>query len=208
VHTASDGVSESERIPLAFFDSIAKQSGGFSRIVRSVPHRPISTYLQLMEAFSNTLQGETRVQSSRIVHKEILSMSEYTSSTGSFTVESLLGKNVRFGLFVESAEDHLVKSVRFRDNKGTKYGPFYSMSSLYDIINFKVINYPIGGVPPFDEVCYSAVNVIFTLSISFHTAGSHIRNWNMGVGLLSAKSRQSILEVNFRVNSLCQFVLF
>ena len=53
---------------------------------------------------------------------------------------------------MQDAEDHLIKSVTFTDGRGNEYGPFTSMSSLYDIINLKVVNYPVGAAPPFDEV--------------------------------------------------------
>ena len=53
---------------------------------------------------------------------------------------------------MKDAEDHLIKSVTFTDGRGNAYGPFTSMSSLYDIINLKVVNYPVGAAPPFDEV--------------------------------------------------------
>ena len=56
------------------------------------------------------------------------------------------------GIYVEDEEDHLIKSVSFTDSKGFLYGPYTSMSSLYDIINLKTINFPVGQAPPFDDV--------------------------------------------------------
>ena len=36
------------------------------------------------------------------------------------------------------------------------YGPFTKMSSSYDVVNFKTINYEIGKEPPFDAVIHFA----------------------------------------------------
>ena len=63
-----------------------------------------------------------------------------------------LGRDTTFGIYVEDEEDHLIKSVSFTDSKGFLYGPYTSMSSLYDIINLKTINFPVGEAPPFDDV--------------------------------------------------------
>ena len=79
-------------------------------------------------------------------------MNGYSSSKGRFTIDATLGRETNFGIYVDDEEDHLIKSVRFKDAKGTKYGPYTSMSSLYDIINLKTVNFPVGEAPPFDNV--------------------------------------------------------
>ena len=53
---------------------------------------------------------------------------------------------------MEDEEDHLIKSIRFTDSKGKTYGPFLRMSSDYDLVNFKTINFPDGQSPPFNAV--------------------------------------------------------
>ena len=88
-----------------------------------------------------------------MVHEKLVKMSDSGgATTGAFSVDPNLGHNTKFGVYVEDAEDHLIKSVTFTDGRGNEYGPFTSMSSLYDIINLKVVNYPVGAAPPFDEV--------------------------------------------------------
>jgi hypothetical protein len=42
--------------------------------------------------------------------------------------------------------------VTFRSSYGKSYGPYPSMASTFDVVNLKVINFQIGGSPPFDEV--------------------------------------------------------
>ena len=78
----------------------------------------------------------------------------YSSTSASFTIDTTLGRSTSFGIYVEDEEDHLIKSVTFTDSKGFLYGPYTSMSSLYDIINLKTINFPIGEEPPFDDVSF------------------------------------------------------
>lgn len=140
----------SDKPPLAFFDSIAQLSGGLSHIVKEARHRTVKTYVALMDAFSALLRGQELMP--RVIHKDVIQMNGYSSTTGSFTVDPSLGKNTKFGIFVEDEEDHLIKSITFTDSKGFLYGPYTSMSSVYDIINLKAINFPVGGSPPFDEV--------------------------------------------------------
>ena len=87
-----------------------------------------------------------------VVHEELKEMNGYTSSKGSFTIDATLGRETSFGIYVDDEEDHLIKSVLFKDVKGTSYGPYTSMSSLYDIINLKTVNFPMEKAPPFDDV--------------------------------------------------------
>ena len=67
-------------------------------------------------------------------------------------MDSTLGRDTQFGIYVEDEEDHLIKSIRFTDSKGKNYGPFLRMSSDYDLVNFKTINFPDGQSPPFNAV--------------------------------------------------------
>ena len=83
-----------------------------------------------------------------------ISITGYSSTSASFTIDTTLGRSTSFGIYVEDEEDHLIKSVTFTDSKGFLYGPYTSMSSLYDIINLKTINFPVGEQPPFDDVSF------------------------------------------------------
>ena len=38
------------------------------------------------------------------------------------------------------------------DAESNVYGPFPKMSSTYDVVNFKTINFKVGDEPPFDAV--------------------------------------------------------
>ena len=73
-------------------------------------------------------------------------------SSGKFLIDSTLGRDTVYGIYVEDEEDHLIKSIQFTDSHGKNYGPFLRMSSDYDLINFKTINFPAGQAPPFSAV--------------------------------------------------------
>merc|ERR1711892_383311 len=100
-------------------------------------------------AFSQILREES-------VHpaeeKETVHVAEYYSSdkesNGDFIIDETLGRDTVFGIYVEDEEDHLIKSVKFTDSDGTVYGPFTKISSAFDPVNIKTINY-VGKNPPF-----------------------------------------------------------
>jgi hypothetical protein len=60
---------------------------------------------------------------------------------------------------VEDDEEHRIKAVRFMDEAGKAFGPYTKMSSDYDIINYKTINFGPGDQPPFDEVYIVPINM-------------------------------------------------
>ena len=101
-----------------------------------------------------------------VVYEKLIEMNGYSSSKGSFTIDATLGRDTKFGIYVDDEEAHLIKSVTFTNAKAFKYGPYTSMSSLYDIINLKTVNFPVGDAPPFDDV--SKVNIIIWIIISFN----------------------------------------
>ena len=72
---------------------------------------------------------------------------------GNFSIDSTLGRDTQFGILVDDAEVHYIKSVSFTDDKGFNYGPFTSFSSEFNVINLKTINFlQDASSPPFDDV--------------------------------------------------------
>ena len=67
----------------------------------------------------------------------------------------MLGVDTVWGVLVSDDEEHHIKSVTFTDHAGNRYGPFTKMSSMFDDINLKTINFPVGMRPPFDTVRYT-----------------------------------------------------
>ena len=170
---------ETEKLPLAFYDSIAQSSGGSSYVVPKTNFMKL--YVDLMHAFSGLLEYE-RPQLPVTVHEELIDMNGYTSTSGDFKVDTTLGRDTTFGIYVEDEEDHLIKSVTFTDAKGFLYGPYTSMSSLYDIINLKTINFPVGEAPPFDDVSMDSCKL--QLPKFYHFASPPKSNYDFGCFLI------------------------
>ena len=103
-----------------------------------------------------------------LVHKEAF-VGETGVSSGNFLIDSTLGRDTLFGIYVEDEEDHLIKSIRFTDSKGKSYGPFHRMSSDFDLVNFKTINFPAGQSPPFSAV---SINFIHKIWCSYNDCGN------------------------------------
>ena len=76
---------------------------------------------------------------------------EGTTSRGSFVIDETLGRDTMLGVYVEDVEDHLIKTIMLTDSDGNKYGPFTKMSSTFDLVNLKTINY-VGRAPPLEDV--------------------------------------------------------
>ena len=105
---------------------------------------------------------------SLLVHKESF-VGETGVSSGNFLIDSTLGRDTLFGIYVEDEEDHLIKSIRFTDSKGKSYGPFHRMSSDFDLVNFKTINFPAGQSPPFSAV---SINFIYKFLCSYNNCSN------------------------------------
>ena len=128
---------------LRVYDEIAGSSGGLSFLIRKSPH-PMDTYVSILESLLTIIQRDNSISSSDkpfIVHKK----SEFTSSSnlttqGVITLQPWLGRHTSFGVFVPDPEEHLIKSVRFEDERGRVWGPYTKMSTSFDLINYKTPN--------------------------------------------------------------------
>ena len=130
---------------LEFYDTVARISGGHS-ILLPPSVQGVERLHSLNSALSQVLGSEEQVE----VHSRVV----YTSpgvTEGTFTIDESLGRDTVFGILVEDEEDHLVRSVSFTDGRGRAYGPYTKMSSTFDSVNLKTINY-VGQTPPFEDV--------------------------------------------------------
>ncbi len=76
-------------------------------------------------------------------------------TTGSFVIDTTLGRETQFSVVVEESDDYFIKSVTFSDSKGTSYGPYSSLTNDFNVINVKTINFPQDTQsPPFDDVSF------------------------------------------------------
>ena len=140
---------------LPFYDSVSTLMNGKTYIVKNNNHI-IDFYVRLNEAFADILRSDARYPTEipELVHKQEIVGAETmaTSTVGNFLIDSTLGRDTQFGIYVEDEEEHLIKSITFKDSKGKRYGPFTRMSSSFDLVNFKTINFPAGQAPPFNAV--------------------------------------------------------
>ena len=139
---------------LPFYDSVSTLMNGKTYIVKNNNHI-IDFYVRLNEAFADILRSDARYPTEipELVYKQEFVGDKRTSSTvGNFLIDSTLGRDTQFGIYVEDEEEHLIKSITFKDSKGKRYGPFTRMSSSFDLVNFKTINFPAGQAPPFNAV--------------------------------------------------------
>ena len=107
----------------------------------------------MARAFHQILREESvqPADEAETVHVAEYYSSDKEGSEGDFVIDDTLGRDTVFGIYVEDEEDHLIKSVKFQDSDGTVYGPFTKMSSAFDPVNIKTINY-LGKIPPFGNV--------------------------------------------------------
>ena len=111
----------------------------------------LNLLLQLNTALDSLVRQarEERGEAAETIHIAELITSE-GESWGEFTIDPTLGRDTMFSVYVEDEEDHLVESVTFHDNQGVQYGPFTKMSSRFDRVNMKTINF-LGREPPFGD---------------------------------------------------------
>ena len=135
-----------------FYYHISQLSGGRSFHIPAA-HYQLDMLDNLNFAFSQILLDDDLLPTEQpiTVHKADFYNSESNTSSGSFIIDETLGRETMLGVYVEDDEDHLIKSIQLTDMAGNKYGPFTKMSSTFDLVNLKTINY-VGRAPPFGDV--------------------------------------------------------
>ncbi|CAB4064686.1 CLCA3_4 [Lepeophtheirus salmonis] len=140
--------------PSPFYDSLSELSGGKTFVYDL--NVQTSSYFNIMSSLKDIIILDSDSKSRnvpRIIHSSVSKGLEPLES--SFYVDTFVGKETIFGILVNDAENHKVKSVTFWDESGNSYGPYQSLSSEYNVINMKTINFlQIAKKPPFDDVSY------------------------------------------------------
>merc|ERR1711892_1046107 len=156
-----------------FYDDIAHKTGGRSY---QLPYTGYGLDLLhgMARAFHQILREESvqPAEEAEAVHVAEYYSSDKEESDGHFVIDDTLGRDTVFGIYVEDEEDHLIKSVTFTDSDGTVYGPSTKMSSAFDPVNIKTINY-VGEKPPF--VNLNQVKRKWHYSIEWSLTGSKTR---------------------------------
>ena len=134
------------------YDEISTMTEGLSYQLTDTGHS-MDLLFQLNEAFAAILAADsiTPTESPELVHRAEYYSGDDAVSHGQFVIDPLLGRDTLFGIYVKDEEDHLIRSVQFTDSRDNVYGPFTKMSSTFDLVNLKTINY-VGQMPPFGDV--------------------------------------------------------
>ena len=136
----------------AEYRKLADFSGGVSAVVNKFSPT-LSVYSNLVERLREVIAVDSRnaADAAKTIHHRFISSETEDHMNGSFLVDSDLGRATEFGIYVEDDEDHKIKSVTFEGADKKVYGPYTTMSSFYDSVNLKTINFNVGEEPPFDE---------------------------------------------------------
>ena len=130
---------------------MADRSGGLYTSVTTAGQ--LDLYTQIIENLGQVIARDS--QHGHVypvtLHQRHVTSGDGVSTDGTFSIDGDLGRDTEFGIYVEDDEDHQIKSVTFRDSENNIYGPFSSMSSVYDSVNLKTINFNVGETPPFDR---------------------------------------------------------
>jgi hypothetical protein len=146
---------------LSFFDTVAAASGGRSFVYRAKSKADVGAHLysNLIEAFQEIRSVDTDYAADIPVrvHTRVAKRGdgEALKTKGEFSIDTTLGRDSRFGILVNDADDYFIKSVSFYDKKGELYGPYSSLSSDFNVINLKTINFPRDNLArslPLDDV--------------------------------------------------------
>lgn len=122
-------------------------------------------YVDLNEALADVVASDNLypTENAQVIHKQSFLGAGPGQSRGTFAIDSSLGRDTVFGIYVEDEEEHQIKAITFTDANKQSYGPFVRMSSSFDLINFKTINFPRGQAPPFNAVSNYSIMKLFNL---------------------------------------------
>ena len=133
------------------YRDLAQVSGGINAVVNKFSPT-LKVYSNLVERLREVIAIDSgdAANAARTLHHKFISSETEDHMNGTFLVDSDLGRGTEFGIYVEDDEDHKIKSVTFQDSDLKVYGPYTTMSSFYDSVNLKTINFNVGEEPPFD----------------------------------------------------------
>ena len=107
-----------------FYDEITQLIGGQTHVVSHLSTGSTSStgatmldfFVNLNRAFADSLHSDARYPTEipQFVHVKSLTSGSGSLSSGNFLIDSTLGRDTVFGIYVEDEEDHLIKSIQFR----------------------------------------------------------------------------------------------
>ena len=147
---------------LPFYDEISQRSGGKTYLVTQ--DTPVRKYWSLVTAFHDICDASI---GSVTVYSDIHDITRNQSqSTGSFVVDSSLGRDTVFGIIVEDEEDHLIDNVVFENELGEVYGPYSHIATTFDTINLKTISFGLTRHQPFGDTQH--VGHVWKYTVRWH----------------------------------------
>ena len=164
---------------LTFYDTLSSVSGGRATLVTG--EGPLERFREVTRALASVVESSLKEV---VLHEQVVEVVGDNSVTeGSFLVDPSLGRETRFGIYVEDEEEHLVKAVSLVDISGKVHGPFTRVSTEYDSTNLKTLSFGLGETSP--------------LSLPDHVGG----NWRYKVEWHRARTgaRQAVVVVTSRV---------
>lgn len=150
-------VPESARPALAFYDSLSKASGGKTFVFSTTKNNMVGAemYHGMTQAFEDMRRLDTNYPADIPVNVYAMTATREEASlktSGTFAIDSTLGRDTQFGIIVDDADDYFIQSVTFFDGVGVKYGPYNSLTNNFNVINLKTINFrQDSNAPPFDD---------------------------------------------------------
>ena len=148
VRLSSILLADDNSVETAVFKSLAMNSGGRAAVVDQ-NKATLWIYAKLIEVLRHVMEIDCQDEANQpvTIHQSFISSDNNEPTNGTFLVGSDLGRNTEFGIYVEDDEEHQIKSVTFADSNDNVYGPYNTMSSFYDPVNLKTINYHEGDEP-------------------------------------------------------------
>ena len=122
------------------YDLVAESSYGKTFVLSN--YLPMmSVYTHLIEYLRNiiALDNNEKANYPVTLYHQYFTSDNSDAINGTFLIDADLGRDTEFGIYVEDNEEHQIKSVTFQDAEFNIYGPFTTMSSFYDSVNFITI---------------------------------------------------------------------
>lgn len=190
IHVSVIIVPKNKGTFLTFYDELAHMSGGRAYVVKE--ESVMRKYSRIISALEDISDDSANAVT---VHHEITRVSALNKeSSGSFLIDSSLGRNTQFGILVEDEEDHLIESVHFTDEHGAMFGPFSHIATTFDNINLKTINFGLAAETPFEDESHIAKE--WKYLIKWHKPGPVDRE---AAVVVSSEPRSAMAETEYKI---------
>ena len=139
-----------EREPASSFSS-----GQFILIRKTASH--LNLFKMLLEAIIQSIKKnhQDMFKTPEVIKVENMEGNDLNESIGTFIIDDDLGEETVFAVLVDDVEKYGIKSVKFESEDGEIYGPYYKLSSAYNLVNMKTVSWKKEGDAVFKKVCFN-----------------------------------------------------